>query len=117
MNIKNELGEKIRALRKSKGYTQGQLAALIGIDDKHLSKIQNGVHLPTYKTLKNLSQVLNLDLQDNAGYSGSDVSSDKTNLVYSKILKIVNSAKSDEELNNYYNILKMASKLMDYKRK
>ena len=116
MNRENELGKKIRALRKSKGYTQGQLAKLVGIDDKHLSKIENGVHLPTYKTLKKLSQVLNFDLQDNAGYSGSDKSSDKASSVYSKILKIVNSAKSDVELNNYYNILKMASKLMDYKR-
>ena len=52
MNIENKLGEKIKELHKSKGFTQEKLAELANIDDKHLSKIENGVHLPTYKTLK-----------------------------------------------------------------
>lgn len=52
MNRENILGQKIKELRKSKGLTQEQLAEYAHIDNKHLSKIENGLHLPTYKTLK-----------------------------------------------------------------
>lgn len=46
MNAENKLGKKIRELRKSKGFIQQYPAELADIDDKHLSKIENGVHLP-----------------------------------------------------------------------
>lgn len=58
MNTENKLGKKIKELRKSKGFTQEKLAELANIDAKHLSKIENGVHTPSYNTLKKLSDIL-----------------------------------------------------------
>ena len=114
MNAEKELGKKIKKLRKAMGYTQEQLAELVDIDDKHLSKIENGVHLPTYKTIKKLSEVLQFNLQD------MDTVSAKEHLInhspiYYKVMKILNSAKTEEELVNYYDILKIATRLMNKK--
>jgi len=38
-----ELGKKIKQLRKERGYTQEEFAKLIGISRTTLSKIENGV--------------------------------------------------------------------------
>lgn len=111
MNAENQLGKKIKELRKSKGFTQQQLAELIDIDDKHLSKIENGIHLPTYSTLKKLSKALCYNLQDieDVSIENSIVS----NPIYQKALKVLNSANSDIQLQNYYEALKLAHKLMN----
>ena len=95
------------------GFTQEKLAELANIDDKHLSKIETGTHLPTYKTLQKLSKILNFDLQDLSSTFDSKLFNN--NPMYLKSLKILNSAKSDEELLNYYQILKLANKLMNKK--
>lgn len=106
MNTENETGKKIRELRKGLGYTQQKLAELVGIDDKHLSKIENGVHFPTFQTLKKLSEVLNFELQD-IGSISSEQQLIHQNPIYQKAVKILNSAKNDAELQNYYDVLKL----------
>lgn len=114
MNTEKELGTKIKKLRKEMGYTQEKLAELANIDDKHLSKIENGIHLPTYKTLKKLSEILDFNLQDMDNFSKQE-DIIKQNPIFQKSIKILNSANSDKELQNYYDVLKLASKLMNEK--
>ena len=112
MNTENKLGKKIKGLRKSKGFTQEKVAELAGIDAKHLSKIENGVHKPSYDTLKKLSNILNFNLRD----IDRKIQTENTiihSLLYGKSLKILNSAKSEKELQNYYDVLKLASRLMN----
>ncbi|UKI40611.1 MAG: helix-turn-helix domain-containing protein [Candidatus Melainabacteria bacterium] len=80
--------------RKLKNYVRvcvtrkKKLAELADIDGKHLSKIETGVHLPTYKTLKKLSEILNFNLQDMDSISDKDKMTDH-NPIYQKIFKIV----------------------------
>ncbi len=112
MNAEKELGKKIKKLRKEHGYTQEQLAELVDIDNKHLSKIENGVHLPAYKTIKRLSEVLNFNLQDMESLT-SDKDLINRDPLYYKALKILNSAKTKREINNYFRVLKLASELMN----
>ena len=114
MVAEKELGKKIKKLRKAMGYTQEKLAELVDIDDKHLSKIENGVHLPTYKTIKKLSEVLQFNLQD------MDIVSTEEHLLnqsptYYKAMKILNSANNEKERANYYDVLRLASRLMNNK--
>ena len=115
MNTENKLGQKIRELRKNMGYTQFQLAELAGIDDKHLSKIESGKHLPTYHTLKKLSDILNFDFRiiDN---SFNEIPTIQNNPLYLKSIKILNSANTDKELAAYFNVLKLANKLINMKK-
>jgi transcriptional regulator with XRE-family HTH domain len=61
--MENELGAKIRELRKSKGLTQRALAEAVAIDFTYLSKIENGniPYSPSAGTLKKLAAALEAD--------------------------------------------------------
>lgn len=106
---KKILGKKIKELRKQKGYTQEQLAEKLGIDNKHLSKIEKGDHMPTYKVILKLADALQFNIYEFNGKENDkiDCSSDKTFL---KSLKILNSAKSENEKQYYLEALRFAQK-------
>ena len=95
MNTENKLGKKIKELRNSKGFTQ-----------------ENGIHKPSYDTLKKLSDILNFNLRDIDSETQTENAIIQSPL-YGKSLKILNSAKSEKELQNYYDVLKLASRLMN----
>lgn len=52
------LGERVRELRKAKGWTLEQAAAQAGLARSTLSKIENGQMSPTYEALKKLAEGL-----------------------------------------------------------
>lgn len=106
MHTENNLGEKIRQLRKSRGLTQEQLAEKLDIDNKHLSKIENGDHKPTYKLILKLAEVLQINIYDLSNQTAHK-EDDKT---YIKSLKILNSAKNKKEKEYYLEALKLAQK-------
>lgn len=54
------LGERARALRKSKGLTLEQAAKQAGLARSTLSKIENGQMSPTYEAVKKLAQGLDI---------------------------------------------------------
>lgn len=91
--------------------TQEALAELAGINEKHISKIETGVYFPTYNTLNKLLTALDLNIED----IGLDFSSLNTNnsLFYIKAIQIFNEAKSEQELEYYYGILRQAQKGID----
>lgn len=64
MNIKKELGEKIKRLRKSKNLTQEQLAELIDISSRNLSGIELGINYPKPETLEKIVKALDIDVQE-----------------------------------------------------
>lgn len=114
----DNLGDKIRKMRKAKGLTQEQLAELIGIDNKHLSRIEIGKHMPTYTVLKKLAKTLEFDIYGIDELKIEDKAPDKLLL---KSLKILNSAKTEEEKRYYLEALQHAQKglklnISDYKK-
>jgi transcriptional regulator with XRE-family HTH domain len=54
------IGKNIRSLRKSKGWTQEQLAEKAGINDKEVSHIEQGRRNITIETLIKISSSLGL---------------------------------------------------------
>jgi len=106
---KKILGKKIRELRKSKGFTQEQLAEKLGIDNKHLSKIEKGDHMPTYKVILKLAETLQLNIYDFNTQSNVKINNefDKT---YLKSLKILQSAKTENQKQYYLEALRHAQK-------
>ena len=106
MNKENNIGKMVRELRISVGYTQEQLAEKIGIDNKHLSKIEKGIHVPSYKTMQKLSNVFGLKLN----FFEGETDTISQNPIYVKSLKILNSAKTDAERKYYLDVLKLAQK-------
>ncbi len=102
------IGYRIKELRKSKGLTQEQLAEKVGIDDKHLSKIENNKHQPTYATLCKIAEILDLPIIDNKNFI-------EENPLYLKAIRILNSAQNDEERMNYLEALKLVQKIIKNK--
>ena len=63
-----EIGEKIRALRESKGMSQEQLAELIGVSKNSISKYENGqaeMKIGVYNRLVEIFGVTPNDLSPN----------------------------------------------------
>lgn len=64
MDKKQALGLRIKEFREKNKYTQEILAEKIGIDPKHLSRIENGKNFPSIETLENIVTNLNITFQD-----------------------------------------------------
>ena len=60
----SEFGKRLRELRKSRGYTQQCLAEKAEIDEKHLSRVENGKYFPSYATLNKLLTALGVTLDE-----------------------------------------------------
>ena len=59
-NFKNGLGSNIKSLRKVRNITQEDLAGVIGIHSRQLSKIETGEHFRSCKTLEKVCITLNV---------------------------------------------------------
>ncbi len=56
------VSQHIRSLREGKKLSQTQLAALSGLPQSHISRLERGVHSPSHKTLKKLAEALEVDV-------------------------------------------------------
>jgi len=63
-STKNQLGARIREIRRAHGLTQEQLAVLVDIEQKHVSCIERGKNAPTIDRLQKISEVLNVPVKD-----------------------------------------------------
>lgn len=61
---KIKTGNMIREARTRKGYTQSELGALIGVSNKAVSRWENGDSFPDIGVLEQLSNILELSIQD-----------------------------------------------------
>lgn len=64
MNIKKELGEKIKRMRKKRKLTQEQLAEMIDITPRNLSGIEVGANFVKAETLEKLLSALNITTEE-----------------------------------------------------
>lgn len=103
-------GEKLRLARRAKGLTQQEVAEMADIDEKHLSRIENGKFFPTFNTLNRLLVALDLSL-DETGLDFQKLNS--ANPMYIKALQILNSAENDTELGCYLEVLTMTNNIIN----
>lgn len=68
----NTLADRLRALRRARGWTQANLAAASGLTRSHISRLEGGdIQLPSRERLLRLAQALDTtpdDLLAAAGY-------------------------------------------------
>lgn len=64
MNIKKSFGEKVKRYRKQRGLTQEQLAEIIDISPRNLSRIEVGANFVTAETLEKLLTALNVTMEE-----------------------------------------------------
>ena len=63
-NFKSKFGQRVKELRKSKGYTQEKVAELIGIEPPNISKLEKGTHFPLPENIEKLAKALNVNIKD-----------------------------------------------------
>lgn len=61
---KKLLGARIRELRKSRNLSQEQLTDLIGVEPRHVSRLEVGSSYPTIDRLEKIAAALNVPLKD-----------------------------------------------------
>lgn len=61
MNLDQKTGEKLRILRKQKGYTTREVGSRIGVTNSYISKIENG-RIPSLTTLKKLCELYDVEI-------------------------------------------------------
>ena len=93
-----QLGEKIKILRKNAKYTQEAFSELIGIEPQNLSRIERGLNYPSLATFINMSKVLEVmpnDLLD--------------------VEHLCDEKELDEELSSYINDFDLEKKRLLYR--
>lgn len=59
---KEKLGSRIKAYRKARGISQEQLAEMIGIEPKHVSRLEVGTSYPTIDRLEKIARALHVPM-------------------------------------------------------
>ena len=103
MDIKKEVGEKIKRFRKKNGFTQEKLAEIVDISSRNLSNIELGISYPKPETLEKIVIALNMTTEEL--FSNDNL---KTNdELLNDINKFISEAKTDRlKLEKVYKILK-----------
>ncbi|MCD7879237.1 MAG: helix-turn-helix domain-containing protein [Candidatus Gastranaerophilales bacterium] len=66
---KELLGMRIKEFREKRKLTQDKLAEIVGIDPKHLSRIENGRNYPSFETLEKILNSLDISYGDIFNYT------------------------------------------------
>lgn len=61
---KQLLGSRIKELRKARKFSQEELAELIGVEPRHMSRIEVGQSYPSLDRLEKLANALSVELKD-----------------------------------------------------
>ncbi|MBI3374984.1 MAG: helix-turn-helix transcriptional regulator [Betaproteobacteria bacterium] len=59
-DTKKLVGARIKELRRQAGLTQEQLAERVGLDSRHLSRLEVGRHYPSLQSLERIARALDV---------------------------------------------------------
>lgn len=96
---KKYIAQILQNARKKKGLKQAQLAEMIGISEKHLSKIETGKNYPALDNFLKMVEILELSMKDFGLKNENKVSEQK---VY--LQKIINTS-SEKQLTIYCDMI------------
>ncbi len=58
MNVSERFGQRLRTIRESAGFKQVQLAQLLDVDSKHLSRLERGKVNPSFEIIFRIARTL-----------------------------------------------------------
>jgi transcriptional regulator with XRE-family HTH domain len=102
-DIQAVVGQRIRKLRRARGFTQQELGEYAGLNYKFLGEIERGIQNPTIQTLYKIANALGTEL-----YEVVRVEEDSKDrqAIESSIVNIMHDL-SDEELRQLLTVLKV----------
>lgn len=68
-DIKRLIGRRIRELRIKKGFKQSDLAELIALEPRSISRIESGYHFPKDEHLLKFAKALDVEIKDLFSFS------------------------------------------------
>lgn len=98
MTLKQDLGQRIQKLRKDKKITQEQLAEMVGIDPKNISRIEKGNNYPTAENLTSIAKALHVDIYELFVFNSIPLEQMKE--------EIINSLNNEKNILHLYQCLK-----------
>lgn len=107
---KKSFGENLKKLRKQKGLSQAQLAEIIGMSAKNITKIETGKSFPRAENINKLLKLFNVS--ENVLFAGSEKLDIKQNSNKIEALKIINNA-SDKHVKIYLSMLKQLREMIN----
>ncbi len=63
-SIGKRIGQRVKTLRKTRGLTQAQLAAGVGLQRPNISRLETGAHAPSILLLERLAEALHVKIID-----------------------------------------------------
>ena len=97
---KKVLGTKFQKYRKMKNLTQFQLAELVGLSEKQISRIEMGINYPTYLSFAKLIEVLDINISELFINASIELNKEQRDSI-----KIIKNAKPFEQ-KMYYDVIK-----------
>ncbi len=101
--IQTNLGQKIKKLRKLKGYSQEVFAEKIGIATNSLSSIETGNSFMTSNTLDKITQELEISLNELFDFDDCKSNKDMYTFIIHKLDYLKN---NEEKITLIYKIIK-----------
>ncbi len=98
MDIKKVFGEKVKRIRKKKNLTQEQLAELIDISPRNLSKIEVGECFVKAETLEKILKALDISTEDLFATDHIKEPEELINQIYNILDKVKNDNKKLEKI-------------------
>lgn len=87
---KKDVGRQLKHFRQIAGLTQEALAEKVNIHEKQISRIESGLHFPTFDNFIKILNALNIEMKDFSSSTEKTYSKTKE-----KLIQIINS--SDEK--------------------
>ena len=63
-NLRQQFGQRLRAIRIERSFTQERFAELVGISVDFLSIIERGIGSPSFENLESIADRLDLEVKD-----------------------------------------------------
>lgn len=93
MTLKKLIGMQIKKYRKLRNLTQEELAEMVDIDPRHLSRLENGKNYPGLVTLEKISGALDVEVKVLFDYQEDDEKNkahDMINIASNEQLTMIN---------------------------
>lgn len=108
-STKQLLGARIKKFRKARGLSQEQLAELIGVEQKHVSRIEVGSSYPTIDRLERIAQALQVPISSFFADAGLEADAERAARIERMVREL------DEDYRRI--ILKFSEILQEFKEK
>jgi len=76
--MNNNIGAKLRALRKAKGFTTQEIADKVNVSQSYISRFENGRAIPNIDMLESILQALDTNLST---FFSEDLQEDSEDLI------------------------------------